>query len=530
MGARGQAIALSVCLGIACVHARHLKQLNPLSTDISIDEEKRIGADIQRQIRAQAKLVSDPVLLGYLNAIGQRLVKVTEPQPFIYRFNLIEDDSLNAFAVPGGYIYIHTGVLARAGDVSELAGVLAHEIAHVRRRHIAKARKKEGLGQLVQLLALAGAAATGQPGLASLGQGLNIAMKLSHSRQQESDADRNGIEYMIRAGYDPTGMERFFQRIQTAARGPDIPPYLYSHPAIGERIHDAEAQIERLEPPASLKREDRELPVVQARLAALREPAAGGSGLLERATFDPRRADPALARARAEIQAGRLEQAERILAEAARDSPRDPRVALLRADVAEARHDWSAAEVALTRAFELDPGVPLVQYRLGLAHKQLGNRSQAVFYLEQAASNFRPNSAGRRRAELEVDQLSFPLLEQSGISDRRAGPVRERFTLGESVVWWGEVGQRYVTQAPRFRIRWRSPTGRVAREEVLALGTFRHVTARLETRGLEPGHWTVEVDVGDSRIDSRDFQLAPPSPPRPAPHSAPRSARTSRRG
>lgn len=514
MGSRRLVFGAALCasLGLTCFHAAQLKKLNPLSSEITIDEEKRIGADLQRKIREQAKLISDPVLLGYINAIGQRLVKVTEPQPFIYRFNLIEDDSLNAFAVPGGYIYIHTGVLARVGDVSELAGVLAHEIAHVRRRHIAQARKKEGLGQLLQLLALAGAAATGQPGLASIGQGLNIAMKLSHSRQNEADADRNGIGYMIRVGYDPTGMERFFQRIQTAARGPVIPPYLYSHPAINERIYAAKAQIERLGPSPDLERDDSELTSIQARLAALLEPAAGGSGLLERATFDPTRANSALERARGEIDGGRLKEAESILAEAASESPNDPRVALLRADAAEARHDWSAAERELTRAFQLDPGVPLVQYRLGLAHKQLGNRSQAVFYLEQAASNFRPHSAGRKRAELEVDQLSFPLLEQSGISDRFAGPVRERFTAGESAVWWGEVGRRYVTQTPRFRVRWRDPKGEVAREEVLALGTFRHVSSHLDTGGLEPGHWTVEVDVGDSRVDTRDFQLAAADP------------------
>jgi predicted Zn-dependent protease len=438
---------------------------------------------------------------------------VTEPQPFIYRFNLIEDDSLNAFAVPGGYIYLHTGVLDQVGDVSELMGVLSHEVAHVRRRHIADSRKKEGPAQLAILIAGLGAVAAGaDPSALMVASGVNVALQLKHSREHEADADRQGISYMISTGYDPRGMVEFFQRIQAASGGgaTEIPPYLFSHPAIPDRIRAGEVEIDRVIAPVGLVREDPRLATMQARLATLSEEVAGGTGLRARAHFEPGLADPYLSRAIDLLAEDRMDAADEALLRGSQLAPQDPRLPIARADIAEARGDAAAAVEHLTRAVELDPTVPLVQYRLGLAHKHLGNREKAIFYLELAAETFPRNSSGRRRTDLQVDLITFQLLEQSGLSDRRSGTGRESFARGEPVVWWGEVAQRFVPHLPRFKVRWLDPAGEVAHEETIPMGSLRRITASLDTENATAGDWRVEVAVEGSEVEARSFRIAEP--------------------
>jgi predicted Zn-dependent protease len=178
-----------VLLSLCCAF-RPLEN-TPLSGEISIERESEITAEIHRKLRGQAEFVTDPVLLAYVNRIGQRIVRVTEPQPFIYRFSVLEADELNAFTIGGGYVYISSGVLAQAGDVTELAGVLAHEIAHVRLRHVAKAQENQGLVTLASLAAAAAVVlAGGDPRLLVITEGINVSMQLKHSREHEAEADR----------------------------------------------------------------------------------------------------------------------------------------------------------------------------------------------------------------------------------------------------------------------------------------------------------------------------------------------------
>src|SRR5262245_880878 len=125
--------------------------------EVSVDRERELTADVARQLRSAATFVNDPILLGYVNEIGQSLVRSTEPQPFVFRFAIIQDETLNAFTIGGGYVYLNSGVIAQAGDVSELAGVLAHEIAHVRERHVTRRQDGQTLATLLTLAAAAAA-------------------------------------------------------------------------------------------------------------------------------------------------------------------------------------------------------------------------------------------------------------------------------------------------------------------------------------------------------------------------------------
>jgi hypothetical protein len=309
-------------------------------------------------------------------------------------------------------------------------------------------------------------------------------------------------------------MVHFFERIQASAqtyRGSGLPPYLFTHPAIPERIGAGRTEIRRIAPPPGLRTEDDRLRPMQARLAALSKPVAGGTGMLARPSFDRARSDPLLEQARSALAAEDVEGASQILARAQEIEPADPRIALARADLAERRGDLAEARLHLRRAFELDPTVPLVQYRLGVVHKQLGERSRAVFYLEQAATNFGEGSSGRKRAEFEIEQIAWPLFDESGVADAEGGDARDRFAQGETVVWWGSIANRFLTRHPPIQISWLDPSGAVALQESLRADP-RHVASRLDTAEVPAGRWTVRVRAGDSEIEERSFEIGPSVP------------------
>ena len=503
-------LLLPVCVVMLCVACALRSIESPFGGDLTLERELELSAEIHRQLRAQVQFVSDPVLLAYVNELGQQIVQVTEPQPFIYRFSILRSDDLNAFTIGGGYVYISSAVLAQAGDVAELAGVLAHEIAHVRVRHIAKAQENQGLATLVSLAAMAAVVlAGGDPSLLAISQGINVSMQIQHTRAAEAEADREGIEYMIRSGYSPNGMVRFFQRILTAnpRAGKGVPPYLFTHPAIRDRIADARADIKRLPMPPGLVRRDARLAGMQARLALAQSQLAGGSGLHARASFERGVSDPYLLRARRKSEEGDLARADEILAHAQEIQPWDPRIALARATVSERRGDLEKAKHQLERAFEIDPRVPLVQYRLGSIHARLGNHSRAVFYLEQAAIGFNVGSSGRRRAELAIEQLAFPVLEASGLGGRSEDDQRAVFARGEAVTWYGQISNRFQTFNPEIVVRWTNPEGVVVLQDLVRMNPFGRVSSSLPTANAALGRWTVHVRMADSLLEEHVFQL-----------------------
>ena len=523
------ATALALLAALAGCESIPLPE-NPFGGSLSIEREREMTAEIAAQIRTQAPFVTDPELLSYVNDIGQRLVSTTEPQPFIYRFSIIDDDSLNAFTIGGGHVYINSGVIAEAGSLSELVGVLAHEVAHVRRRHVAKRGEGQSLATIATLATLAAVAlAGGDPGLIAITQGINVALQLKHSRRAEAEADREAIDYMIRAGYHPEGLVRFFERISLASPRPgaNIPAYLYSHPDVRERISVTRSMLERLNPPEDLLRDDAvpharpgedavptsphaTLAAMQARLALLSQPIVGGSGLQARAHFDRSLNEELLEQARTRLENDDPDAAHSSLLEATLREPTDPRPWLALAELAESRDDLDAAVLALERAITLDPSVPLVQYQLGRAHQKLGNRSRAVFYLEQAARNFSPGSSVHRKVEFAIDRISISVLESAGLHTARSDDERDAFARGEEIVWWGQLHRGFLVHNPEFEVTWTGPDGEPAFEETFRLGLSARIESRLETTLAAPGAWSVRVSVEDTRIDDREFTLSAP--------------------
>ncbi|MCP4036537.1 MAG: M48 family metalloprotease, partial [bacterium] len=137
---------------------------SPLETFelMSLDDERQLGMDFDREIETHFRLITDPVVTGFLHDLGQQIVARVEPQPFIYRFQIVQAPQLNAFAVPGGYIFFHTGTLMAATTVDELAGVMAHEIAHVSKRHLAHRQQQRQIPSLLAQAALVAASVASQ--------------------------------------------------------------------------------------------------------------------------------------------------------------------------------------------------------------------------------------------------------------------------------------------------------------------------------------------------------------------------------
>ncbi|MEW6165069.1 MAG: M48 family metalloprotease [Pseudomonadota bacterium] len=218
---------------------------------LSVPAERRLGERYMREIRRDPAYLDDPEVADYIGTLGQRLAVHAHGARTGFEFFIVRDAMLNAFALPGGYIGVHSGLVLSARSESELAGVLAHEVSHVTQSHLARMFGRQGESQLVSLLSLAVAvlAARSNPdvavGAAMAGQAAGIQQQLNYSRDFEREADRFGLELMERAGFDTRGMASFFERMLQFGRlyENNAPGYLRTHPLTTERISDMENRI-----------------------------------------------------------------------------------------------------------------------------------------------------------------------------------------------------------------------------------------------------------------------------------------------
>ena len=485
------------------------------------DEEREIGMQFDRALQGQVRVIHDPVVTAFLDDLGQSIVRSAEPQPFVYRFRVIDAPSLNAFAVFGGYIYVHSGTLLAASGVDELAGVLGHEVAHVRLRHHARMQEKTKIpDMLASIGGIAASAATGEAGIGMATLSVNQALKLHFSREFEAEADHHGTLYMAEAGYDPAGIARFFQRIMDAQeRAPDgIPPYLYSHPEVDRRIGYVEAQASRLEvaPPTDPALQERLLEV-QARLAQLLD--QGRTSLIDRRPRPHRaRTELLLRESREALERGDGARALDLLGRAEAGDPNDPRVHFHSAELLFESGRYAEAIERYRQTVRLDPTHALVFYRLGECHKALGERERAVFAFEQAALRAAEKSALRARADWEVIKLTFRLIEESGLADgERArgadtplGASIESFPPGaRRLAWWGRLGLRFQSALGHMRVRWRDPSGGVAGETpvVKLERPYAGSTLELPAPGAAAGRWALEVLIDGDVIERREVRV-----------------------
>ena len=219
----------------------------------SLEHEIALGKQLSAEVERQAKFINDPVVNEYVNRVGQNLVRNSDAQvPFTIK--VIDSDVVNAFALPGGFFYVNSGLILHADEESELAGVMAHEIAHVCARHGTKQATKSEIAQLAMIPAMIFIPYT-LAGYA-IYQGMQFAIPmafLQFTRTDEKEADYLGLEYMYKAGYDPNAFVSFFEKVASdEKKQPGTIPKIFStHPPTPERIEASQKEIATILPQRS---------------------------------------------------------------------------------------------------------------------------------------------------------------------------------------------------------------------------------------------------------------------------------------
>lgn len=206
----------------------------------STEKEVEMGRKLAQRVEQELSPVADESVQSRARAIGERIAKVCDRQELVYTFTVVKDDEVNAFSLPGGYVFVNDGLIKKTSSDDELAGVIAHEVAHVAARHAVK-RYESSLG--LQILQLATLAARQGEAL----RGMSVAMQaaqLAYAREDELEADRLGVKYMNAAGFDPRAVLTFLQKLQTLdqekirylPRGVVRPQYAMTHPYVPDRL------------------------------------------------------------------------------------------------------------------------------------------------------------------------------------------------------------------------------------------------------------------------------------------------------
>jgi len=242
---------------------------------ISPAQERKLGEDLMRQSRRALAFVDDPELNGYIQSLGQRLVSHADTAQQDFRFFIINNSAINAFAVPGGFIGVHTGLILATQSEAELASVLAHETAHITQRHIPRLiteSQRTSLPAMAAILAGILLASSGhQGGEAAIAlTGAAVAQKeINYTRSFEEEADRIGMQILARSGFDPRAMPAFFERMQNLNRinETNLPEFLRTHPVTTNRIADSRNRAEQL--PYRQTPDSNEFEHVRAKIRAL---------------------------------------------------------------------------------------------------------------------------------------------------------------------------------------------------------------------------------------------------------------------
>jgi len=215
------------------------------ASSISLDQEWQLGNQMAAQVAQQVRLVNDPQALAYVRMVGERIHAATPLADRPFDFEIVQDPSVNAFSIPGGHVYINTGLIAQADKADMLAGVMAHEISHVVARHVLKQVEQQ------QEISTIGSILLGQnPSVLSQIVASVVAggAEAHFSRADEKQADDMGLDFMTRAGYDPHGMLDMFRKLLALDQGGNstVARFFQDHPGTQDRINDIQGRIARM--------------------------------------------------------------------------------------------------------------------------------------------------------------------------------------------------------------------------------------------------------------------------------------------
>lgn len=381
----------------------------PADLEMSPAQEQALGKRVVSELYAYNYILDDAEVDEYISQMGWRLVSASQTKPPHIDFFPIADDRINAFALPGGYIGVNAGILLSAGNESEMAGVLGHELAHVTGRHIARSQEGEQAKNIATWAAVIAAilAGSGDPdmiiGALSLGQSITYQRQVNYTRAHELEADRIGIQTMAAAGFNPQGMPSFFQRLSQESRlyGNGLPEILRTHPLSTTRVAEAQSRAASL--PKSTYKDAPDFAIMQARTRVFA--ADNPSEAVEYfAAQMNAKATPAVryGYAFALSERGQYEDAEAALKPALDEMPRQVNMLLLQGRLEAGLHHQDAAVAIFDKALKQYPryapaifayadaliaaGKPEQARQVLITHDQaLGTRLQTYNLLSQAA-------------------------------------------------------------------------------------------------------------------------------------------------
>lgn len=410
LGSQATRVALVALLfGANAAPADDLPDLGDVSQGtISPVQERKLGESIMRQIRADPAYLDDAEVADYLNAIGYRLVGSSPDPAGPFEFFCVRDNSVNAFALPGGFVGVHSGLVQVAQSESELASVLSHEIAHVTQHHIARliaGQQKAGLASMaalaVAILAARSNADVAQAAIIGAQAGM-IQSQLNFTRDHEREADRIGLQIMDKSGFDVHAMPVFFDRLQKATRiyETNAPSYLRTHPVTYERIADVQNRIHDM--PFRQVPDGIEFQLVRARLAALDGNARDAAANFTRLINERKVASEAAARyglVVALLRAGDYPRARREMAQLQTLKARSPMIDALAAQTLLAGGELEKGLAAYREALRANPGRKALAYGYADA---LINARRAPEALEFLSSKLDTRSSDARLYEIQA--------------------------------------------------------------------------------------------------------------------------------
>jgi predicted Zn-dependent protease len=338
----------------------------------------------------QVEWVRDPTIQAFVDRIGYSIVREVGSTPFEFKFYVIKAQDPNAFAIPGGYIFVTTGLIVLGESEQEIAGVLGHEISHVTGRHVdqmIERSKRLNIASLAAILlgALAGRGGAGTEAIAATAMATSEALALKYSRENETDADQNGLYRMIKAGYDPNGMITFLSKIHrmSLAMAPKVPVYLMTHPALESRIALLENLMQMGQKPVGPFKKVGNFKRVQSKaFVEEREPDAAVNHFGSMIKANPQDVDGIYGLGLAFEKMGRLDKSTEVFQSGLSLSPKDPD--LLRelgiVYFLSGKLDESTENLEAARSVSLpDKDTDLLTlYYLGRTYQERGNVADAL--------------------------------------------------------------------------------------------------------------------------------------------------------
>ncbi|MGB5750026.1 MAG: M48 family metalloprotease [Desulfobacterales bacterium] len=398
--------------------------ISPAVFSITVKEEEDMSRQMMAMIYKYFDVIDDPVIVPYVNKIGQRILATLPPQPFKYHFHVINDDVYNAFATPAGHIFVYTGLLNAMKEEEELAGIMGHEIAHVYCRHISQKIERS---KKISMATLAGVAAGVLMGIGGAGEAASAvtmgsvaagqSAELAYSRENEMQADQFGVEFLTKANYSASGLLEILKKIRSKTWfGSDqIPTYLMTHPAVEERIGFISSWLE------SYDQDHKPIPLVNPE------------------EFDR-------VHMRSEIRYGNEEIVLSELASEVAKNPKDPlahyRYGLILARTENYKEAISQMRMALTkRAFD-----PYILKDLGWVYYLDGQSEQALKILKSACTMIAKDA----ECQFYLGRTQMEMGDLAGASDSLLQVTRDfpQFTeayyfLGQSLGKQNRLGDAY---------------------------------------------------------------------------------------